>query len=39
LNNLTGGLIAAPGAKLELPNLTPRLWYLSPSADGGILIP
>lgn len=39
LNTLSGGWLAAPGAKLEWPNLAPRLWYLAPGADGGILTP
>jgi protease-4 len=39
-DTLTGGRLAVPTQPFDLSNsLTPRLWYLTPSADGGILIP
>jgi protease-4 len=39
-DTLTGGRIAAGPDLNRLPSaLTPKLWYLAPSADGGILIP
>ena len=43
LEKLTGVQIKSGSGALELPdvsaNLTPRLWYLSPSADSGLLTP
>jgi protease-4 len=43
LDLLTGGQMRAPNPGADLRNLssalTPRLWYLLPSADGGLLAP